>query len=75
MGGMTTKRRPAPTVGRIVIFTTADGTKLPAIVVNVHSETTVNLQIFQDRGGDAAVHGTSIDEGTGPNTWAWPERA
>ena len=66
-----------PTVGRIVMFhsPTIEGSVfLPAIVVKVHSPTNLNLQIFQDRGGDGTVYATSISEGTGPNTWSWPER-
>jgi hypothetical protein len=67
-----------PTVGRIVMYQPPYGapeTKLPAIVVNVHSSSVVNLQVFQDRGGDGTVYVGSVGEGAGPGTWSWPERS
>jgi hypothetical protein len=73
---MMTKMKPTP--GRIVMYQPpyAPDTKLPAIVIKVHGgSSVVNLQVFQDRGGDGAVYASSIEEGTGPGTWSWPERA
>jgi hypothetical protein len=72
-----------PTLGRIVMYEpygtmlsqSVNEKPLPAIVVKVHSPTMVNLQVFQDRGGDGTVYATSVSEGTGSNTWHWPERA
>lgn len=63
-----------PSIGRIVHFqATADGGKAPAIVVGVSSPTTVNLRVFFD--GDRPVeYVTTVQQGTGPRSWNWPEQ-
>jgi hypothetical protein len=69
-----------PTIGRIVIFNMPDylingvngnkQTKLPAIIVAVWSETTVNLKVITDGQNDLWV--TSASQGDSPNQWNWP---
>jgi len=69
-----------PTIGRIVIFNMPDylinsvngnkQTKLPAVVVAVWSETTVNLKVITDGQNDLWV--TSASQGDSPNQWNWP---
>jgi hypothetical protein len=60
-----------PTIGRIVHYQTADGDTLPAMIVRVHSDTCVNLKVFQDS-TESSRHETSVIKGTSPRTWAWP---
>ena len=69
-----------PTIGRIVIFNMPDYLKngvngnksdqLPAVVVGVHSETTVNLKVLTDGQNDLWV--TSVSQGDSVNQWNWP---
>jgi hypothetical protein len=69
-----------PTLGRIVIFNVPDyikngingnkQDKLPAIIVAVWSETTVNLKIITDGQNDIWV--TSVSQGDNVNQWNWP---
>lgn len=70
-----------PTIGRIVIYHTAENSPervannakhLPAVVVAAWSETCVNLKILGD--GPHDFWRTSISQGDGPNEWSWPER-
>lgn len=80
-----------PTIGRIVHFTQkkpdgyGDGVvHLPAIIVSVHGETCVNLQVFTDgTNSDESnmafvkwITSASLDAGENPQprTWHWPER-
>lgn len=51
------------------------GQVYPAIVVRVFDSTvgTANLQVALD--GNDTYWATSISEGEGPGTWAWPPRA
>lgn len=44
---------------------------LPAIVVKVWAEDTVNLQVFSDS-FSAPMWRTSITHGFGPTQWHWP---
>ncbi|MDA8106190.1 MAG: hypothetical protein M0Z71_12535 [Nitrospiraceae bacterium] len=67
-----------PTIGRIVHYKITEKEVRPAIIVKVHSETCVNLQVFYDGGNDAAlspigmVWKTSIVQGNGVGEWQWP---
>lgn len=51
-----------------------EGDVCPAVVVRVWDESTItlNLQVLLD--GNDTYWATSRAEGTGPGTWAWPER-
>ena len=64
-----------PSVGRIVRF--VDGEVIrPAIVLNVHSESCVDLKVFAG-GGDhyrTSVVRAQEPEGRRDHTWHWPER-
>ena len=82
-----------PTIGRIVHFVQKKNPRygdelvhLPAIIVSVHSDTCVNLQVFTD-GSNSEEPGnndpasvkrvtsaTLNDAGDQPYTWHWPER-
>jgi hypothetical protein len=80
MGVVKSDIKMEPTIGRIVIFNMPDylkngvngnkSDKLPAIIVAVWSETTVNLKIITDGQNDLWV--TSASQGDGPNQWNWP---
>ena len=69
-----------PTIGRIVIFNMTDDLKnkvngnkqdkLPAIIVAVWSETTVNLKVITDGINDLWI--TSATQGDNPYNWNWP---
>jgi hypothetical protein len=69
------------TIGRIVIFNMPDylkncvngnkQDKLPAMIVSVNSETSVNLKVFTDGVNDLWI--TSVPQGDSPNNWNWPE--
>jgi hypothetical protein len=69
-----------PTIGRIVIFNMPDylkngvngnkSEKLPAIIVAVWSETTVNLKVLTDGLNDLWV--TSVSLGDAEGNWNWP---
>ncbi len=78
--GYTPQDGPAPTVGRIVHFWAPDGVANPlaAIIVRVHSDTCVNLSVFDDGtarytagGVNSAVKRTAAAE---PGAWDWPAR-
>lgn len=70
------------TVGRIVHYQVASVDDanikhnhvelLPAVVVRVWSETTVNLKVLTD--GPVDVWKTSIVQGDEPGQWNWPAR-
>jgi len=77
-----------PTLGRIVLFHVPESIQekmgmangcntsklLPATIVAVWSETTINLKVHLD--GELDGHGdlwmTSVQEGTDENHWEWP---
>lgn len=73
-----------PTIGRIVIFKTNEAQQehlkntpycnvskeLPAIIVAVFSESTVNLKVMLDGPGEFWV--TSALQGDEPGNWNWP---
>lgn len=76
-----------PTIGRIVIYKTTEEDRktfqalrgngnnvneLPAIIVNVWSDTCVNLKVI----GDAPIDlwKTSMNQGDGEGNWNWPVR-
>lgn len=70
-----------PSIGRIVHYVNYRLEHQPAIVVWVHSNGFVNLQVFTDslNTGDSenVKWVTSVakdDKGTMPNTWHWPVR-
>lgn len=64
-----------PSIGRIVHFVWG-ATHFPAIVINVRSDETVNLEPFVDR--PDAPTGAQLEvmhnEQAQHNTWHWPER-
>jgi len=45
--------------------------ELPAIITSVFSDTSVNLQVFED-GVEGTSWKTSINEGEGEGNWSWP---
>lgn len=45
---------------------------LPAVIVRVWSETTVNLKVITD--GPIDVWKTSVSQGDQPGNWNWPVR-
>jgi hypothetical protein len=59
-----------PTVGRIVHFMDG-GQPLPAIITKVHNDTCVNLRVFYDTNRNGAWK-SSVMQGTGDSSWAWP---
>lgn len=72
-------RAQKPSVGRIVLYTPdmndpphTRTAPLPAIVTAVHSDTCVNLSVFND--GAADFKKTSVVKGDGPFNWNWPPR-
>ena len=74
-----------PTIGRIVIYrTTAEDkdvmrvtgmqnvvAQLPAIVVNVWSDTCINVKVILD-GHGLDLWKSSINKGEGDGNWSWP---
>ena len=84
------KLAPTPSIGRIVTFHFAERSDqsdagqsktVPAIIVNVWSDTCVNLRVFQD-GSANPLWETSVMRRDcvapefldGCNTWEWPDR-
>lgn len=61
------------TIGQIVHFKNPNGEVVPAIVVKINSDNTVNLQVFQDHYGSQIQHKTSVKEGQDKNEWSWPQ--
>jgi hypothetical protein len=71
-----------PTIGRIVIYN--DGARdFPAIVTRVHSDTCVNLAVFDDSTPTTHYLTSVLHESTAPTTipattpvniWRWPSR-
>ena len=69
-----------PSVGRIVHYHVSEtdspemrsnyAETLPAIIVQVWGETTVNLKVFTD--GPVDVWKTSVMLGDDPGHWSWP---
>jgi hypothetical protein len=73
-----------PTIGRIVHYKTTEKERksmqdhnacnvqevLPAVIVAVWSETTVNLQVICD--GELALWKTSVPIGDDEGNWNWP---
>ncbi|GIQ67410.1 hypothetical protein DUZ99_02240 [Xylanibacillus composti] len=60
-----------PSVGRIVHFHTSNG-PAAAIVINVHSELEVDLQVFHADGSIKWV--TDVPAGVAVGCWDWPPR-
>jgi hypothetical protein len=73
---------PRPSVGRIVLYRVsgADSSRLrangatilPAMIVRVHDNGTVNLKVFCDGPLDEWI--VLIEEGNAPGRWEWPNR-
>lgn len=72
-----------PSIGRIVIYKLTEEDKeisrkagdnvtdeVPAIIVNVWSDTCLNLRVFVD--GNYTWWKTSTPEGDQPGNWHWP---
>lgn len=69
-----------PTIGRIVIYNQTEYSKnsiqgnkpdqLPAVIVAVWGEVTVNLKVLTDGVNDLWI--TSASKGDGPGQWNWP---
>lgn len=65
-----------PTVGRIVHYRRARGVAVqPAIIVIVHDEKTVSLQVFDDEADGCVFHHRveHSDDDLG-GVWCWPPR-
>lgn len=65
-----------PTIGRIVRYVDSPGVVWPAIIVRVHSDELVSLQVFKLGSVEAETSVSyapaSLEAG---RTWHWPERA
>jgi hypothetical protein len=61
-----------PSIGRIVHIIKLTGEHLPAIVVAVNVDGSVNVQVFRNEMGMVFV--PSVVEGQGAGAWHWPER-
>jgi len=68
-----------PTIGRIVFLHSPNALPRPAIIVNVHDNNEVSLQVFQDR-PSGTMHFNRVSwaktEGVADYlaTWDWPPR-
>lgn len=67
-----------PTIGRIVIFNDGQtaSQEFPAVIMRVHSDTVINVEIFRDDGGQRIFRSVP-QQGTAPGnmpTWSWPTR-
>lgn len=62
-----------PSIGRIVFFVSNLGVTHPAIVIAVHSDTCVSLEVFGLPAGERVV--TSVTHGPKLGQWSWPTRA
>lgn len=73
-----------PTIGRIVVYKTTQEDKkkmklsaekcieqdrLPAVIVSVQDESSVNLRVFCD--GDLTLHKTAVVNGSKEGNWSW----
>jgi hypothetical protein len=64
----------APTVGRIVHYDSPlfeEEKILPAMIIDVHNETCVNLQVFN---GTGSTFETSVFMGDSKGQWHWPPK-
>lgn len=61
-----------PSIGRIVLFHLEGGGLAPAIVIAVHGDACVSLNVFTFAGPTVR---TSVVMGTSTGEWQWPERA
>lgn len=64
----------SPTVGRIVHYDSpyyADKKILPALIIDVHSDTCVSIQVFN---GTGATFETSVIMGNSKGQWSWPPK-
>ena len=70
---------PMPTVGRIVFYVPYPGvTKypvVPAIVVFVHEDNTIDIKSFGAYSADFIQQDINYDETKEPGTWHWPPRS
>lgn len=62
-----------PTIGRIVFYFTGNKKTLPAIVVSVFDDATVNLQVFDD-GKDGCYYVNHVSQGFDTTNWNWPPK-
>ncbi len=64
-----------PCVGRIVHFAIEKDEILPAIIVGVNDDETVNLRVFTNgEFAQAAMLLRNVKEGTKEKQWSWPPR-
>lgn len=62
-----------PSIGRIVFYTTAQGTERPAIITRVVDDEEVDLTVFNSDGA-VPVKNALLDEPGEPGSWSWPQR-
>jgi len=55
-----------PTLGALVLYTTAGGTPLPAIVVHTGPSGTCNLQVFTDESLPNILHISDVEQTATP---------
>lgn len=55
-----------PTLGALVLYTTAGGSQLPAIVVHTGSSGTCNLQVFTDESLPNILHISDVEQTVTP---------
>jgi hypothetical protein len=63
-----------PTIGRIVRYVNRSSEEWPAIIVAVHGDESVNLQVFTSPTVIPAAK-VPFDAAGGSFSWHWPERA
>lgn len=63
-----------PSVGRIVHLITNNGEIHAAIICYVHSDTCVNLAVFDVNGNHRHETSVSFNPENKPGTWNWPPR-
>lgn len=59
-----------PTVGRIVYYKALNGETYPAIVVRVHDESTLGLNVFYPS-SSANAYIAHVEQGDDLGTWDW----
>jgi hypothetical protein len=66
---------PTPTAGRIVMYTTAEGERWPAIVTRVEPNGALILTAFDGVFGPRNYYVQVSAVGNGVGEWDWPSRA
>jgi hypothetical protein len=65
---------PAPSIGRIVRYVTAQGSVRPAIIAEVGNDSTVDIVLFNKSNGAIYIEAVELDpfDGETPGTYHWP---